>query len=117
MLLHKSHTLSDMQAIILLAAWGLRGGGGGPDAWVLSGHAARIGMRLGLHRLREKTLSVEIANDDDATRKAVRLESLMRGWRTWLCWSWLVLLEHPSSTKIDIAQVRRLHLIGLWPSG
>ncbi|KAJ5814476.1 hypothetical protein N7474_006253 [Penicillium riverlandense] len=49
-LLRKKHTLADVQAILLLAAWGLQSGGKGPDAWVLTGHAARVSRRLGIHR-------------------------------------------------------------------
>lgn len=87
-LLQKVHSLPDMQAILLLAGWGLRSGGDGPDAWILSGHAARVGTRLGLNRLGAKNLSIENTTDDDEVRKAARLESVMRRWRTWLCWSW-----------------------------
>jgi len=81
-----------MQAILLLAAWGLHSGGEGPDAWVLSGHATRIGTRLGLHRLEAKTFDIESASDGDEQRKTARLESVMRQWRTWLCGSWSALL-------------------------
>lgn len=33
-LLRKQHALTDVQATLLMANWGLRSGGGGPDAWV-----------------------------------------------------------------------------------
>lgn len=94
-LLHKVHSLSDMQSTLMLAAWGLREGGGGPDAWVLSGHAARLGMRLGLHRLQTKTSMIKNASDVEEGQKAARMDSIMRRWRTWLCWSWSVRVLRP----------------------
>lgn len=33
-LLRKQHALTDVQGTLLMANWGLRSGGGGPDAWV-----------------------------------------------------------------------------------
>ncbi|EJT97766.1 hypothetical protein DACRYDRAFT_119009 [Dacryopinax primogenitus] len=40
--------LEDVQATLLMMGWGLRPNGQGPDAWILSGHALRMGKRLGL---------------------------------------------------------------------
>jgi hypothetical protein len=89
-LLHKRHTLADVQAILLLAAWGLRSGGGGPDAWVISGHASRVGMRLGLHQADAKIMRIESMPDDEHARKINKMGSVTRQRRTWLCWSWQV---------------------------
>ena len=33
-LLRKQHAVTDVQGTLLMATWGLRSGGGGPDAWV-----------------------------------------------------------------------------------
>lgn len=83
-MLRKKHTLADVQAILLLAAWGLRGGGKGPDAWVLTGHAARVSRRLGIHRtVRQavastKKSSPQLENLTDEVDAPVR-----RQWRTW----------------------------------
>lgn len=87
-LLHKRHALADVQAILLMAAWGLRSGGGGPDAWMISGHASRVAIQLGLHQLVSKTMHVESLPDDGGSRKIDKIESITRQWRTWLCGAW-----------------------------
>lgn len=81
-LLRKQHALSDVQAILLLAAWGLQSGGKGPDAWLATGHAARVARRLGVHR----TLAVaaETArNTKVGTEEWQKLEQFSPQWRTW----------------------------------
>lgn len=50
-LIQPRHRLSDVQAIILLHAYGLRSGGFGYDPWILSGHAFRLGKRLSIDRI------------------------------------------------------------------
>ncbi|CAE6479036.1 unnamed protein product [Rhizoctonia solani] len=67
-LLRKQHCLADVQATLLLAGWGLQPGGGGPDAWLLTGHAWRMGRRLGLWK--------------KATSGG---QGCMPRWRTWMC--------------------------------
>ncbi|CAN9241101.1 unnamed protein product [Alternaria alternata] len=82
-LLRKKHTLADVQAILLLAAWGLQSGGKGPDAWVLTGHAARVSRRLGIHRvvgqavaaIRKDSLQLEGPAEEVDT-------AVLRQWRT-----------------------------------
>lgn len=49
-MMRKEHTLSDVQAPLILAVWGLMPNGKGPDPWVLTGHCQRKGQRLGLHK-------------------------------------------------------------------
>ncbi|WWC60802.1 uncharacterized protein I303_103378 [Kwoniella dejecticola CBS 10117] len=84
-LLRKQHALSDVQAVLLLSAWGLQSGGRGPDAWVVTGHAARIARRLGVHKLLGQ--AAEIARlTRPGTVEWERLEQFMPQWRTWLCW-------------------------------
>ncbi|WWD01078.1 hypothetical protein V866_008016 [Kwoniella sp. B9012] len=84
-LLRKQHALSDVQAVLLLSAWGLQSGGRGPDAWVVTGHAARIARRLGVHKLLGQ--AAEIARlTRPGTLEWERLEQFMPQWRTWLCW-------------------------------
>ncbi|CAE6437519.1 unnamed protein product [Rhizoctonia solani] len=67
-LLRKQHCLADVQATLLLAGWGLQPGGGGPDAWLLTGHAWRMGRRLGLWK-----------------KPTSRGQASMPRWRTWIC--------------------------------
>jgi hypothetical protein len=78
-LLRKQHALSDVRAILLLAAWGLQGGGAGPDAWVLTGHAMRIAQRLGVHRV------VNMVVDDGGPTKIAGREDreTIPKWRAW----------------------------------
>ena len=78
-LLRKQHTLSDVRAILLMAAWGLQSGGAGPDAWVLTGHAMRIAQRLGVHRV------VNSAVDDEGPTKTPGGEDrkAIPQWRAW----------------------------------
>nr|XP_019013828.1 uncharacterized protein I206_01902 [Kwoniella pini CBS 10737]OCF52609.1 hypothetical protein I206_01902 [Kwoniella pini CBS 10737] len=84
-LLRKQHALSDVQAVLLLSAWGLQSGGRGPDSWVVTGHAARIARRLGVHKLLGQ--AAEIARlTRPGTVEWERLEQFMPQWRTWLCW-------------------------------
>lgn len=63
-MLHKRQNLLDVQAILILAAWGLRSGGRGPDSWILTGHAARVGLRLGLHKENGGRLTEQSSNPD-----------------------------------------------------
>ncbi|CAE6370416.1 unnamed protein product [Rhizoctonia solani] len=67
-LLRKQHCLADVQATLLLAGWGLQPGGGGPDAWLLTGHAWRMGRRLGLWK-----------------KSTNGGQGYMQRWRTWMC--------------------------------
>ncbi|CUA76608.1 putative 4-hydroxy-2-oxoglutarate aldolase, mitochondrial [Rhizoctonia solani] len=67
-LLRKQHCLADVQATLLLAGWGLQPGGGGPDAWLLTGHAWRMGRRLGLWK-----------------KPTSGGQGSMPRWRTWMC--------------------------------
>ena len=93
-LLRKQHALSDVQAILIMAAWGLQSGGRGPDAWIVTGHAARIARRLGVHqalakasdRAREVDSSLVEKGADVLTDDEVRLERFLPQWRTWLGW-------------------------------
>lgn len=39
----------DVQATLLLCAWGLQDRGASPDPWLMSGSAYRLSRRLGLH--------------------------------------------------------------------
>ena len=84
-MLRKQHALSDVQAILLLAGWGLQSGGRGPDSWIVTGHAARISRRLGVHKVlahAAETARVTRPGSEDWEK----LEAFMPQWRTWLCW-------------------------------
>jgi hypothetical protein len=84
-LLRKHHSLSDVQATLLLAGWGLHAAGGGPDSWVLTGHAFRMSRRLGLH-LDDKKLARDPyfpPGEEGDKRKG----KFMARRRTWLCLS------------------------------
>ncbi|WVR05443.1 hypothetical protein IAU60_002459 [Kwoniella sp. DSM 27419] len=84
-LLRKQHALSDVQAVLLMSAWGLQSGGRGPDAWVVTGHAARIARRLGVHKVLAQ--AAEVARmTRPGTPEWDKLEAFMPQWRTWLCW-------------------------------
>ncbi|ODN75095.1 hypothetical protein L202_06311 [Cryptococcus amylolentus CBS 6039] len=84
-LLRKQHALSDVQAVLLLSAWGLQSGGRGPDAWIITGHAARIARRLGVHKnlATAAELSRTVRPGGEGWDK---LEAFMPQWRTWLAW-------------------------------
>ncbi|KAJ5979535.1 hypothetical protein N7501_002877 [Penicillium viridicatum] len=86
-LLRKKHTLADAQAILLLAAWGLRSGGKGPDAWVLTGHAARVSRRLGIHRAVGQAVAAIKRDGSQLEAPVDKVDTAMRRqWRTWLAW-------------------------------
>lgn len=96
-LLRKQHALSDVQAVLLLAAWGLQSGGKGPDAWIVTGHAARIARRLGTHKVLAS--AAEIARvTQPGSEDWQKLEKFLPQWRTWLCWFWYV---HLSPVNLD----------------
>jgi hypothetical protein len=82
-LLRKQHALSDVQTILLLAAWGLHSGGRGPDAWVVTGHAARVARRLGVHRILAQAAEDARMIQPGAEEDWRRLEAFMPQWRTW----------------------------------
>ena len=81
-LLRKQHALSDVQTILLLAAWGLHSGGRGPDAWIVTGHAARVARRLGVHRILAQAAE-EARSTQPGTEEWSKLEAFMPQWRTW----------------------------------
>lgn len=72
-LVRPRHRLGDIQAIILLHAYGLRSGGMGHDPWILSGHAFRLAKRLSIDR---------ITTLQGITKSLSQTTSLPR--RTWL---------------------------------
>lgn len=39
----------DVQATLVLCAWGLQDRGASPDPWLMSGSAYRLARRLGIH--------------------------------------------------------------------
>lgn len=84
-LLRKQHSLSDVQATLLLAGWGLHSAGGGPDSWVLTGHAFRMSRRLGLH-LDDKKLAQD-PQFPPGEEGELRKGKFMARRRTWLCLS------------------------------
>ncbi|KOS47919.1 hypothetical protein ACN38_g1123 [Penicillium nordicum] len=82
-LLRKKHTLADVQAILLLAAWGLQSGGKGPDAWVLTGHAARVSRRLGIHRAVGQAVAVTKRDGSQLEAPVDEMDAAVRRqWRT-----------------------------------
>ena len=87
-LLSKRHTLEDVQAILLVAAWNIVGDGGGSDAWVATGHALRLMRRLGVHK---QLTQVEVMVDDGEAEWRVKAERFLPQWRTWLAWVGYVL--------------------------
>jgi hypothetical protein len=116
---------TDVQASLLLAAWNLNHEGTtGPDAWVVTGHAARISRRLGVHKV--------LAHAAETARSTQRgsvewhqLELSMPSWRTWLCWftfDGFLSLGHgrPQSTQFETVDESgflrmRLEQSPLWP--
>jgi hypothetical protein len=81
-LLRKQHALSDVQAILLLAAWGLQSGGRGPDAWIVTGHAARVARRLGVHKVLAGAAETARVTQP-GTEEWLKLEGFMPQWRSW----------------------------------
>jgi hypothetical protein len=78
--------LTDVQAILLLAAWNLQPGSrSGPDAWVVTGHAARISRRLGVHKVLAQAAETA-RNHEQGSDEWAKLEGFIPQWRTWLCW-------------------------------
>ena len=84
-LLRKHYALSDVQAVLILAAWGLHSGGRGPDAWVVTGHAARIARRLGVHKILAHASDV-VRSSEMGSEDWKRLEAFLPQWRSWLSW-------------------------------
>ncbi|KAH8622035.1 hypothetical protein IG631_23141 [Alternaria alternata] len=81
-LLRKKHTIADVQAILLLAAWGLQSGGKGPDAWVLTGHAARVSRRLGIQRAVGQAVAATQKDRSQLEAPAEVDTAVLRQWRT-----------------------------------
>ena len=85
-LLRRRYALTDVQAILLLAAWNLRpGSGSGLDAWVVTGHAARVSRRLGVHKILAQAAETA-RNSVQGSPEWQKLEAFIPQWRTWLCW-------------------------------
>lgn len=81
-LFRKQHALSDVQTILLLAAWGLQSRGKGPDAWIVTGHAARVARRLEVHKVLQRAAETARATQP-GTEEWAKLETFMPQWRTW----------------------------------
>lgn len=85
-LLRRHYALSDVQAILLLTAWGLQSAGrSGPDPWVVTGHAARVSRRLGVHKALAQAAAKARATEQ-GSEEWCKLGSFVPQWRTWLCW-------------------------------
>jgi hypothetical protein len=82
-ILSKRHTLEDVQANLLVAAWSLVGEGGGSDAWVTTGHALRLLRRLGVHK---ELSQVEHVLQDTSAEGWAKAEGLLPQWRAWFAW-------------------------------
>lgn len=78
-LLRRDYSIRDVQAVLLMSGWGLHMGPGGPEAWVATGHCARLGHRLGLHQLGQGDQSTQVPE--------ASLARLVNQWKTWLCLS------------------------------
>ncbi|KAL1410967.1 hypothetical protein Q8F55_001910 [Vanrija albida] len=104
-LLRKQQALFDVQAVLLLAAWGLESGGRGPDAWIVTGHASRIARRLGINReLTKAAAAARITRPH--TPEWNELNAYAPKWRSWLGWftfdGFLSLgFGRPQSTQFD----------------
>lgn len=66
----KRHSLSDVQGVLFLAAFGLRPGGKGCETWILTGHALRLAKRL----------SIDAAVWGDAASGLVASPAMKRTW-------------------------------------
>lgn len=105
-LLRKQQALFDVQAVLLLAAWGLESGGRGPDAWIVTGHASRIARRLGINReLTKAAAAARVARPHTAEWN--ELNAYAPKWRSWLGWftfdGFLSLgFGRPQSTQFEI---------------
>lgn len=121
-LLRKQHAVTDVQGTLLMATWGLRSGGGGPDAWVscalytlttadvpqiLTGHAFRMSRRLGMHLddavyAREKHLWI----GEQGQRRVERYITRRRVWLALSVYDCLFSLGfgRPPSQQMDAAE-------------
>jgi hypothetical protein len=124
-LLRRHYALSDVQAILLLAAWGLQSGcKSGPDPWVVTGHAARVSRRLGVHKALAQ-VAAKARTTEPGSEEWCKLESFVPQWRTWLYWftfdGFLSLgFGRPQSTQFETVDESgflqmRLHEIVPWP--
>ena len=77
----RHQSLPDVQATLLLAAYGMYKRNKGPDPWIVTGHCGRLTHRLGLQRLGK----VRSVPEDVSGIKGSRL---VAQWKTWLCWYW-----------------------------
>lgn len=64
----------DVQATLLLGAWGLLNKGASPDPWMLTGTGHRLAKRLGLH------LAAGLLRDQQTPSA-----HLVAMWKTYLC--------------------------------
>lgn len=74
-IISKVHCLEDVQATVLLCAWGLQDRGASPDPWMMTGSALRLAQRLGI-----QNASVALA-----TGLAEPSPRLLSSWKTYLC--------------------------------
>lgn len=74
-IISKVHCLEDVQATVLLCAWGLQDRGASPDPWMMTGSALRLAQRLGI-----QNASVALAK-----RMAEPTPRLLSSWKTYLC--------------------------------
>lgn len=74
-IISKVHCLEDVQATVLLCAWGLQDRGASPDPWMMTGSALRLAQRLGI-----QNASVALAE-----RMTEPTPRLLSSWKTYLC--------------------------------
>lgn len=74
-IISKIHSLEDVQATVLLCAWGLQDRGASPDPWMMTGSALRLAQRLGIQ-------NAAVALAQGKTKPTPRL---LASWKTYLC--------------------------------
>ncbi len=87
-LMRKEHTLSDVQATMILALWGLLPNGKGPDPWLLTGHCQRMAQRLGIHKVALQPVILRAASLEAGQMLGQEdvepLEKALTQWKTFL---------------------------------
>lgn len=74
-IISKVHCLEDVQATVLLCAWGLQDRGASPDPWMMTGSALRLAQRLG----------IQDAAAALAKGRTAPTPRLLSSWKTYLC--------------------------------
>lgn len=84
-LFRKQHTLSDVQATLLLSVWIPKGRGQFADQWMVTGLCTRLAYRIGVLELFNRPAVLHLLNSTQLdVRDIQEVNSILPEWHTWL---------------------------------